>query len=134
MQTKQFTERLDEMRRILIDADTRRILNWGYNVKLCYFVNTLARTVVLNRSVNGTLEIDSFGRVTLPVEMMEQVAWGIGDVVNLSPNIHSNTLKLSMERKHNPQCILCERPEKIITINNKDVCKHCAADIARVKL
>jgi len=134
MKANHFSERLDEMRRILIDVDTRRILNWGYNVKLCYFVNTLAKTVVLLKSTTGTLEIDSYGRVTLPLEMLEQVSWGVGDIVNASLNVNANTLKLSIGEKNIPKCVLCERPEKVITINGKDVCKHCAADISRAKV
>ena len=134
MKTSHFNERLDDMCRILIDADARKILNWGYNTRLCYFINTLANTVVLSKSANGTLEIDQLGRVALPIDMLKQVSWGAGDIVNAQPKTCSNSLWLSMGKRSCPKCALCERQEKIITINNKDVCKHCAAEIARVRL
>jgi len=134
MSNSYFTETLDEMCRLLIDTDARAILDWECNTKLCYFINTVAKSIVLSKSENGTLEIDRLGRVALPPEILRQLIWGAGDAINATPSTRSNTLKLSMGIKNTAKCILCERPEKIITINGKDICKHCATDVARARL
>ena len=68
------------------------------------------------------------GRVILPHGIMQRLGWSIGD--KLSFNRTKSSVTLSMSKRHDgPRCVLCNKLEQEISINDRDICGSCLQEI-----
>ena len=72
-----------------------------------------------------TRKIDDLGRINLPLELRKALDWGIGDEIKLKCVDDTVTLELS-QKSENPQCSVCNKPQRKLRINGKDYCDSCA--------
>lgn len=74
-------------------------------------------------------KVDSVGRFVLPAELRE--VFGIkesGGALELF--VDNDTIIL---KKYEPACIFCGSNDGVQTFKGRNVCKHCAAELASLK-
>ncbi len=72
-------------------------------------------------------KVDELGRIVLPIELRRTLNIEIKDPVEIFVDGDMIMLK-----KYEPACIFCGDAKDISTINGKNVCKNCLAEIKKL--
>jgi transcriptional pleiotropic regulator of transition state genes len=76
------------------------------------------------RSVGTARRIDQLGRVVVPAELRKILGIRKGDLLDI--HVEEGRLVLL---KIEPECVICARPDNLLTLHEKHVCKECASDL-----
>jgi len=132
-------QKIDDMGRILIPNNLRKMLDIGENDNLSATYDPKFNTVVLQKvdwesRCDAIKSLDDYGRIVLNEGFRKKVGWMFveeGDTIGVKVCLWTNTLTLSLHEKYNPKCIFCDNPETITKIKDAAVCKNCSIIIAK---
>ena len=71
--------------------------------------------------------IDELGRIVIPKEMRTKMDIKSGDAVEIF--VDNGNIILS---KYTPNCFFCGSEADVVTFKEKNICKDCLEDIARI--
>ena len=74
------------------------------------------------KSTGVVRQLDTLGRIVLPIELRRTMDIGVKDMVEIFVEDDRIILK-----KYHPACIFCENVKDVITYKGKLVCKDCLA-------
>ena len=74
-------------------------------------------------------KIDGLGRILLPREVREGLGWETGDILGMRKEDSKLILQLA-EKRADPLCAYCGKPERVVSVNGKDICGNCLERIA----
>ena len=75
-------------------------------------------------TIGTTRRIDQLGRVVVPVELRRTLAIREGDLLEVTAEDG-----LLILRKVAPECALCGRPDNLMDLHEKSVCRECVREI-----
>ena len=71
-----------------------------------------------------TRPIDDLYRLHLPKELRKALDWDALDTISFTQE--GNTVILNLYEKNSiPKCDVCQKPEREIRVNQKDICAEC---------
>lgn len=79
------------------------------------------------KSTGIVRELDGLGRVVLPMEMRKTMM--IEKDTPLEIYVEGDNIIL---HKYEPSCLFCGSSEKLVTYQNRKVCKACLAELNRI--
>ncbi len=72
-------------------------------------------------------KIDKLGRIVVPKPLRTKYDLNIDDTIELFTDDDAIVLK-----KYRESCIFCGSDENLLHFESKTVCKHCAAELAKL--
>lgn len=80
------------------------------------------------KSTGVVRQLDTLGRIVLPIELRRTMDIGVKDMVEIFVEDDKIVLK-----KYQPSCIFCGDARNVTPYKGKLVCKTCLADLAGAK-
>ncbi len=77
------------------------------------------------KSTGVVRQLDSLGRIVLPIELRRTMDIGVKDMVEIFVEDDRIVLK-----KFHPACVFCSDARDVVTYKGKLVCKACLAELA----
>ncbi len=77
------------------------------------------------KSTGVVRQLDTLGRIVLPIELRRTMDIGIKDMVEIFAEDDRIVLK-----KFHPACIFCNDARDVVSYKGKLVCKACLAELA----
>ena len=71
-------------------------------------------------------KLDNLGRIVIPREHRRTLQIEEQDPIEIS--VENDTIVL---RKYQPTCILCGGDDDLISYKNRNICAHCAQELAK---
>ena len=69
-------------------------------------------------------KLDTLGRIVIPMELRRTFELEIGDPIEII--VQENDIIL---RKYQPACIFCNDATDIVSVQGKNICKKCLAEL-----
>ena len=86
------------------------------------------RIFMAMKSTGVVRQLDTLGRIVLPIELRRTMDIGVKDMVEIFVEDDQIVLK-----KYHPACIFCGDARDVVPYKGKLVCKSCMAEIAASK-
>jgi len=78
------------------------------------------------KSTGVVRQLDTLGRVVLPIELRRTMDIGVKDMLEIFVEDDSIILK-----KYHPSCIFCSDARDVVPYKGKLVCKNCLAELRK---
>lgn len=132
MKSTGIVRRVDQLGRIVIPKEIRRVLNI---IEITDSLEIyLEKKDIILQKINGKLEngvsrkVDQLGRIVLPVEIRRTL-----DIVeekdSLEIFIEEDKLYL---KKYEPACVFCSNARNVISFKGRNVCKSCLNELKKI--
>lgn len=79
------------------------------------------------KSTGIVRKVDELGRIVLPMELRRTLDISVRDSLEIYVDGDQIVLK-----KYEPACVFCGNAKNVIHYKNKNVCKGCMHDIAKI--
>ena len=78
------------------------------------------------KSTGVVRQLDTLGRIVLPIELRRTMDIGVKDMLEIFVEDDQIILK-----KYHPSCIFCSDARDVVSYRGKLVCKKCLADLKK---
>lgn len=126
--------KMDELGRIVLPIDHRRIMGWEKDDTLRISADVKTRTIILSKDAEGDGEnravpckrkMDELGRVVIPEEFRNEMGLGQSSECAVTCNHETKEVHLLFQ----PDCSFCHSTKSLIMLRDKLICESCKAEL-----